>query len=77
MVIKALGVFIAAILLFWFDGRALWKQQLRKDAIVSAMILFTAVVVSLVRIMKWGTPTPLYVVSWFFKPLSDLIRMLQ
>lgn len=77
MTIKMIGVFVAAVILFWIDMPILRKQKSIRDIVMFLLLLTAAIVLGLAKVLKLYSSTPLYMISWLFKPLSDLIQMLQ
>ncbi|WP_195574927.1 hypothetical protein [Paenibacillus sp. 1001270B_150601_E10] len=77
MTSKVIGILVVAVILYWIDMPTLRKQRNKKDIAMFLILLTIAIVLGLAKIFKLYTSTPLYMISWLFKPLSDIIRMLQ
>lgn len=77
MIIKVIGCMMAAGVLYWIEFPGLRKQRSKKDIFMFLSLLAVAIVLCLAKIFKVYHTTPLYMISGLFKPISDLIRMLQ
>lgn len=77
MTSKVIGIFVAAVILYWIEMPTLRKQRKKRDIAMFLMLLVVAIVLGLAKLFKLYPSTPLYMITWLFKPFSDLIRMLQ
>ncbi|WP_422656796.1 hypothetical protein ACK8P5_13500 [Paenibacillus sp. EC2-1] len=77
MTIKVIGFIVAAGFLYWIEMPGLRNTRKKKDIFIFISLLAVAIVLGLAKIFKVYHTTPLYLISGLFKPISDLIRMLQ
>lgn len=77
MMLMVIVVLIFTAIICWSEIPKMWKERRVKDISVFVSLLGGALTLGLIKIMKVSVPTPLYIVIWLCKPLSDLIRMLQ
>lgn len=73
--IKITGVLIL-VGIFFRVGMPGLKHSL-KEMLLFTIIVTAAGVLSILKLLELGVPTPLYFVSWVFKPISELILLLQ
>ncbi|WP_211750207.1 hypothetical protein [Paenibacillus sp. Marseille-Q4541] len=73
--IKVIGILIFMGILFGLSIPVLRRSP--KEMIIYTIIVTTAGVLSILKFLELTVPTPLYFVSWVYKPISDLILLLQ
>lgn len=73
--IKILSILMIMFILYFIGKRNL-KHAL-KEQLVYISIVLTAGTLSVIRIFEISVPSPLHFVVWAYKPISDLILLLQ
>lgn len=74
MAIKVISVLVLATVILLIEMPFLSKHSQPRDIIVFITLLSVTVVVCIAKLLMDNFPTPLYLVSWLFKPISNLIR---
>lgn len=71
MGIKVIGVLILVGVFFRVGIPGL--KHSKKESFLYSLFIIAAGVLSVMKLLKLNVPTPLYFVSWVFKPISDLL----
>jgi hypothetical protein len=71
---KALAVIAVGIVIFFWQGRPLWKQKKKKEMVIFSSLLLLAVILNIAVVLDLPIPSTAEVIERILKPIAKPIE---